>query len=369
MAGVLVHEWIAQSGGSENVLQAFSEMYPEADIVCLWNESEGRFDPARLRESWLAGSPLRHRKALALPFMPAVWRFRPNRGYDWALISSHLFAHHVHFRDQPADFDRFVYVHSPARYIWAQEQDARGGGPLVRVAAQAFKPLDRRRAQQSGSRYAANSAFIRGRVRECWQVDAEVIYPPVDVLQIQAVTDWRERLTAADAATFEQLPPGYFLGASRFVGYKRLDLVIRTGELAGRPVVLAGRGPEMERLRQLAAGARVPVHVVEHPSRALLYALYQQAGLYVFPAVEDFGIMPVEALAAGAPVLAQRIGGTAETIVPGLSGALSEFRSEQEMKAAADEAMATSREARLKFARQFSLERFRHEIACWTGRP
>src|SRR5919107_4477049 len=209
MAGVLVHEWIAQSGGSENVLQALAEMYPEADIVCLWNESEGRFDPERLRESWLARTPLRYSRALALPVMPAVWRLRSNRGYDWALISSHLFAHHVHFRNQPADFDRFFYVHTPARYIWAPEQDPRGGNPLVRVAAEALKPLDRRRAQQAGH-YAANSAFVRGRVRECWQGEAQVIYPPVDVLEVQAVADWREHLTPAEAATLEQLPPCYF---------------------------------------------------------------------------------------------------------------------------------------------------------------
>ena len=70
MAGVLVHEWISQSGGSENVLQAMSEVYPDADIVCLWNDSIGRFPPERLRESWLARSPLRRSKAAALPFMP-----------------------------------------------------------------------------------------------------------------------------------------------------------------------------------------------------------------------------------------------------------------------------------------------------------
>jgi glycosyltransferase involved in cell wall biosynthesis len=299
--------------------------------------------------------------------MPLVWRGRRNRGYDWALISSHLFAHHVRFRHQPVDFDRFVYVHTPARYIWAPEQDARGGNPLVRAAAEAFKPLDRRRAQQPAS-YAANSEFIRARLQECWQVDARVIYPPVDVAAIQAVADWRERLTPEESELLAGLPADYFLGASRFIPYKRLDLVIRTGELAGRPVVLAGRGPEAARLQQLAAAASVPVHFVDHPSRELLYALYQQAALYVFPGVEDFGIMPIEALAAGAPVLAQSVGGTAETIVPGVSGAVSEFFSEQEIAPAAEAAMSTPREVRTAYAQQFSLKRFQDEITSWTGR-
>jgi len=367
MTGVLVHEWIAQSGGSENVLQAFAELYPAADIVCLWNESTGRFDPERLQESWLARSPLRHQRALALPLMPAVWRRRRNRGYDWALISSHLFAHHVRFRDQPPDFERFVYVHTPARYIWAPEQDARGGNPFVRVAAEAFKPLDRHRAHEGGH-YAANSEFIRSRLTDCWGVDSEVIYPPVDVSGIQSVTDWREHLAPAETAVLADLPADFFLGASRFIPYKRLDLVIRTAELAGRPVVLAGRGPERARLEQRAAEASVPVHFVEHPSRALLYALYQQAALYVFPAVEDFGIMPVEAMAAGTAVLAQRLGGTAETVVSGVSGALSDFRSDQEMREAAEQAMSAPRAARAAHAQRFSLERFREEVIAWTGR-
>lgn len=367
MTGVLVHEWIAPSGGSENVLQAFAEMYPGTDIVCLWNDSEGRFDPTLLRESWLALTPLRRRRALALPLMPATWRLPSNHGYDWALISSHLFAHHVCFRGQPADFERFVYVHTPARYIWAPEQDGRGGSPLVRVAAAAFKPLDRHRAQEGGH-YAANSEFIRSRMMKCWEVDARVIHPPVDVTEIQAVADWRELLTPAEAEVLAELPADYYLGASRFIPYKRLDLVIRCAELSGRPVVLAGRGPERARLEQRAAEATVPVYFVEHPSRALLYALYQRAALYVFPAVEDFGIMPVEALAAGAPVLAQRVGGASETIVPGVSGALSEFRSDQEMFDAAEEAMATSRAVRIAHAQRFSQERFRDEITTWTGR-
>ena len=87
-------------------------------------------------------------------------------------------------------------------------------------------------------------------------------------------------------------------------------------------MVLAGRGPELGRLRYAAAAARVPVPFVDRPSAALLRALYQQAAVFVFPAIEDFGIMPVEAMAAGAPVLAQEMGGTAESVVPGLTGAL-----------------------------------------------
>lgn len=166
MTGVLVHEWIAKAGGSENVFEAFTRLFPEADMMCLWNDSSGRFDESRLRETWLARTPLRHSKVAALPFMPSTWRRLSAQGYDWALISSHLFAHHARFEGVDAD-RRFVYVHSPARYIWTPELDLRGRGPLARAASAALRPLDRRRAQET-RRFAANSAFVQRRVADTW---------------------------------------------------------------------------------------------------------------------------------------------------------------------------------------------------------
>ena len=366
MAGVLVHEWISQSGGSENVLQAMSEVYPEADIVCLWNDSIGRFAPERLRESWMARSPLRRSKVAALPFMPTTWRKQKNLGYDWALISSHLFAHHVRFNPQPGDFRRYVYVHTPARYIWAPELDGRGRSHPARTIAAALKPLDRRRAQQPAI-YAANSNFVRRRIGVAWGLEARVIYPPVEVTAIQQVEDWTVRLDEKDSAVMAGLPQGYLLGASRFVPYKRLDLVIRAGEAADRPVVLAGRGPELSRLRLAAATASVPVHFVDCPSVALLRALYQKAALFVFPAVEDFGIMPVEAMAAGAPVLAQAVGGATETVVPGLTGALSTFGSRAAIRDGVATALSTAGADCRRHAGTFRAERFREEIRAWIG--
>jgi glycosyltransferase involved in cell wall biosynthesis len=366
MPGVLVHEWISQSGGSENVLQAMSEVYPDADIVCLWNDSVGRFPQERLRESWLARSPLRRSKAAALPLMPAVWRKQRNLGYDWALISSHLFAHHVRFNPQPGDFRRYVYVHTPARYIWAPELDGRGQGRAARTLAAALKPLDRRRARQAAT-YAANSDFVRRRMESAWGVEGTVIHPPVDVTGIQSVADWSCRLNALESTVLEGLPDGYVLGASRFVPYKRLDLVIQAGEAADRPVVLAGGGSELTRLRMIAREATVPVHFVDRPSTALLRALYQRAAVFVFPAVEDFGIMPVEAMAAGAPVVAQAVGGTAESVVPGLTGALCTFTSRAAMKEGVNCAISTRRVDRCRHARSFRAERFRNEIQAWVG--
>lgn len=366
MTGVLVHEWIAQEGGSENVLQAMAEAFPTTDIVCLWNDSTGRFDPTRIRESWLARTPLRRSKALTLPLMPLTWRMLRDRGYDWALISSHAFAHHARFRGTPQDFRRMVYVHTPARYVWTRAFDARGNNPLARVASQALRPLDRARARE-GAEFAANSDFVRRRIQATWGVDARVIYPPVRVERIQSVPDWREHLEAHETRVLRTLPDGFLLGASRFIPYKRLEEVIRVGEVTGRPVVLAGKGPSRPMLEEAAASARAPVHFVDAPSEQMLYALYQQAAAFVFPAVEDFGIMPVEAMAAGAPVLAQAAGGVAESVVPDRTGALIRFDSADEIREGLERALATDRSDRLQRAKEFSSARFRDEIEVWVG--
>jgi glycosyltransferase involved in cell wall biosynthesis len=365
MSGVLVHEWISQAGGSENVLEAMSNIYPDADIFCLWNDSRGRFADTRVKESWLARTPLRRCKSLALPLMPVTWRALQNKGYDWALISSHLFAHHARFADQPDGFRRYVYVHTPARYIWNPELDARGSNVAARAVSKALRPLDRKRANESGS-FSANSRFVRDRMRAAWGIDAQVIYPPVAVERIQSVVDWRTQLEETELAALAGLPRDFVLGASRFIPYKRLDLVIKTGERVGLPVVLAGKGPELPVLRELAVRSSVPVHFVLAPSDAMLYALYQRTSVFVFPAVEDFGIMPVEAMAAGAPVLAQAVGGTAETVAPGRTGALICFESADDLKSGIEQAIGTSREDRLDRARGFSMSRFSAKIADWV---
>src|SRR5690606_23178144 len=140
-----------------------------------------RFDP--VHETWLAHTPLRGHKALALPLMPAVWRSLPRRDTDWVLTSSHLFAHHARFRGAAREAPRLVYAHTPARYIWAPDLDVRGDSIPARLVSRALMPLDRRRAQEPVA-IAANSEFIAKRIALAWEREAEVIYPNVDVARL-----------------------------------------------------------------------------------------------------------------------------------------------------------------------------------------
>lgn len=361
LAGILVHEWLSARGGSENVFEVLSDAFPDAERWCLWNESDGRF--SGVNETLLARTPLRGRKALSVPFMPLAWRMLPQRDVEWVLCSSHAFAHHARFRGPAGDAPKFVYAHTPARYVWAPDTDERGAHPVTRAASAALKPLDRRRAQEPRA-IAANSAYVAQRIMDTWERKATVIYPPVDVERFAR----EPMLTDRERRQLDLLPESFILGASRFVEYKRLDEVIRAGALGGLPVVLAGGGPQESQLRVLASDAPVPVTFIIDPSQELLAELYRRARLLVFAPVEDFGIVPVEAMAAGTPVIVNGRGGAAESVIDGVTGVHVTEWGDDELLAAVHGAAALSSEACRVRAGEFGVDAFTNSIAGWMGR-
>lgn len=361
MAGILVHEWLARHGGSENVFEVLSNSFPDAERFCLWDDSDGRFPG--VRETVLARTPLRRSKAAALPFMPTVWRHLPSRQADWVLCSSHLFAHHARFAGAAREAPKLVYAHTPARYIWTPELDDRGRGIVARSVSAVFRPLDRRRAQEPVG-IAANSAFIAQRIADTWEREAIVIHPPVDVA---AFAGGPRELDPAEIATLAQLPSEFLLGASRFVPYKRLERVIDAGVAAGVPVVLAGNGPDADRLAAFAADRRERVVFVRDPSSALLTELYRRALAVVFPTIEDFGIVPVEAMATGTPVVANAIGGTAETVIDGVTGALVHEWTRSELSLAVSRAVDADSAACVARAFEFDTPVFVDRITNWVA--
>ena len=363
MGGVIVNEWIEQVGGAERVLDAVAAEFPDAQILCPWSDAPERFPEGRVTESWMARTPIRRHKALAIPFLLEHARRLPSQDVDWMLCMSHLFAHQARMRAAVGDVPKYVFTYSPARYIWNPEADRRGSGVLQRGVAGPLRTLDRRRAQEA-VKIAAVSAFIAARIERCWDRESTVIHPPVDVATFMQNDD---ELTAEEQRQLDSLPEGYLLGASRFVLYKRLDLAIEAGVASGLPVVLAGDGPDLERLRAIAAEHPGLVTFVGRPSLPMLRALYRKALAFVFGPVEDFGIMPSEAMATGTPVVANSIGGAAETVVDGVTGALfrstdaAELRRAVEVAAAADPAACRSR------AMEFDGSAFGTKISDWIG--
>ena len=361
LRGVIAHEWLEPHGGAEKVIDQLALLYPNAPIRSLWNDAPGRFPESRVSETWLAKTPLRRHKGLALPFMPATWRNLGVSDADWILCSSHLFAHHARFSGPGRHADKYVYAYTPGRYIWNPELDSRGQSVAVRLAAVPLRAIDRSRAQEPVA-IAAISEFVQKRIGDAWLRESEVIYPPVDV---RAFENGGFDLTEADQAILDSLPDSFILGASRFIPYKRLDLVISMGVAADVHVVLAGNGPELPALRKQADEHPGTVTFVDRPSHELLAALYRKALAYVFPAVEDFGIMPVEAMATGAAVIASSLGGAAETVVDGTSGVLLDDYSPSSMRDALQRAIALDPADAVVRAREFDQSVFRERMSAW----
>lgn len=331
----------------------------------MWNDAPQRF-PLSIEETWIARSPLRRSKAISLPFLPRAWRSVDLSDVDRVVASSHAFAHHLAARAAEDGMPSYAYVHTPARYVWAPEFDDRGQSRLARAGRSYFKRLDRR-ATSSNVNYAANSEFVRGRIAKAWDQSAAVIYPPVEVTQIQSKPDWRAEVSdVGELKQLVDLPTDFVLGASRLVEYKRLDTAIEVGELLNLPVVIAGSGPDELRLRHIASSSSVPVHFFGYASTEALYALYQAASLFVFMAIEDFGIMPVEAMALGTPVLVNDTGGAKESVTI-LGGGAAVVPYDGDLHAVAEGVISIDMRAAIDGSRAFSLESFNHRVKAWVG--
>jgi len=351
-----VHEWLDNPGGAEQVLRELLATFPGAEVWSLWNRPPASDElGASVRTTWLGRSPVAGHKAAALPLMPMAWRTLPPVDYDAVLTSSYALAHSAKFKGFEGPM--LHYVHTPARYWWTPGVDGRGASRWAAAPRAALRAWDRRMAR-SHEHVAVNSEATRRRVQQFWDVVPRVVYPPVR-------TDFYTPGLPETPVPFDE----YVMGASRWIPYKRLDLVIAAAERLGKPAVIAGSGPMAESLRKQAAAATVPVHLEIQPSDDRLRDLYRGAQALIFPAHEDFGIVPVEAMACGTPVVGPDVGGLVETVMPGVSGTL--------VAAAEFEALARGvrevRDLRLPAesvaaaAQRFGAPRFRGQVADWMN--
>ena len=235
--------------------------------------------------------------------------------------------------------------------------------------ARAIKPLDRARTSDQVS-YAANSQYVAQRIANTWGRRADVVYPPVDVLRIRSGS-WRAELTERDHEVLGAIPEDFVFTASRLVSYKRIDLSIEFAAANDCPLVVAGDGPERQALEGLAAARGVPVTFLGRVSDPLLFALYEKCLMFVFLAIEDFGIMPVEAMASGAPAVVRSAGGARESVDRlGGGDVLDPGAGPGESRDAFDSALAVPRGPVLADkAEYFSNEAFRARIIEWAQLP
>jgi glycosyltransferase involved in cell wall biosynthesis len=257
---------------------------------------------------------------LLLPLMPLVWRALDLSSTKLVVTSSHACVNAI----SAPGARRISYVHTPMRYVWywRLERD-RVGAPvrwLLPVAAPVFRVLDRWWSGRVDT-VVANSGFVAARIQAAYGRDAVVIPPPVDTEFFSPSESLERPLSPASAG--EASPPadrdGPFVLAGRLVAYKQARVVIESANRAAVPLAVAGNGPELPVLRELAGPT---VSFVVDPSDEELRELFRAGRALLFPGVEDFGMIPVEAQACGMPVIARDEGGARETVVDGVTGLL-----------------------------------------------
>jgi glycosyltransferase involved in cell wall biosynthesis len=306
----LVHDWLTGMRGGERVLLELCRLFPTATVhTLLWNR--GSVDPeieSRVRQTSflqkLPGVARGYRKYL--PLFPAAARSLSVAGADLVLSSSHAVAKGVRVaRGVP----HVSYVHTPMRYLWDETGSYfrfGSGGAWKRAALALVKPYLRRfdvETAREVDHFIANSENVRGRIRKFWGADAATIPPPVD-------TDFFTPACHAE-------PGDYYLIVSSLEPYKRVDLAVEAFRQLRRPLVIAGSGT-LE--RELRASAPANVRFAGRVSDEQLRGLYRGCRALIFPGVEDFGMVPVEAQACGKPVICYGSGGVTESVTNGETG-------------------------------------------------
>ncbi|MCM2323991.1 MAG: glycosyltransferase [Oligoflexia bacterium] len=351
----LVHDWLTGMRGGENVLEAIAEAFPRSELFTLIYVP-GKISPEltilKRHTSPLQKVPqVERRYRHLLPVMPwAIEKFDLS-GFDLVISSSHCVAKGV--RKAPGAV-HVSYIHAPMRYIWDRYDDYFGPGRAslpVRLAASAVRgPLQKwDRAVSSPERVdllISNSRFIADQVRAAYGRESKVIYP------------------FADQSRFlgKRQPGRNYLMVTAFAPYKRVDLAVEAFNRLKLPLIVVGSGQEGDRLKKKAGET---VDFIGHLSNAAIAELYARCKAFVFPGLEDFGITPVEAMAAGAPVIAFGEGGAAETVTS-KTGVLFrpqtvEALMDAVMKVEKGEVVFTEEDCRSRAA-EFSKQRFQKEL-------
>ncbi|HWF51430.1 MAG TPA: glycosyltransferase [Solirubrobacteraceae bacterium] len=345
----IVHDYLNQRGGAERVVLELSEMWPQAPIYTSLYRAESTFpgfEGHDVRATVLDRLPIDRGFRNLFPLYPAAFHMLGTIDADVVLASSSGWAHMA--RVDPNAL-HIVYCHTPARWLYSDEhltiQDARSMREgMARPALGPFRRVDRKAALRADL-YIANSATVRRRIRSQYGIDAVVVPPPVDIDRFRP-TPRGERL----------------LAVSRLLPYKHVELLVRAATRAGMGLDVVGQGPLLPTLREIA-GPSVTLHGGVDDD--VVAELMQACSAVCVAAEEDFGLVAVEAQAAGKPVVAYGRGGSLETVDDGLTGVFFHERTEESVIAAitASECLDTSPERIAERARRFSPAAFRARLA------
>lgn len=303
----LVHDYLIQDGGAERVLRAFAEIWPEAPIFVLFYDRKRwkEFRDRDVRTSVLQGMPgVLNYYRWTLPLMPAATEHHDLGAFDVVVSSASAFAKGIVTRP---DALHISYCHTPTRYLWTDThsyiKDLRTNRFvkfMLPFMLTSLRMWDRTSALRV-DKFIANSKTVASRIKKYYEREADVIYPAVD----------------CGAFTIADTVGNFFLAGGRLVAYKRFDLAIEAANRLGVPLMIFGTGPYEDRLRKMA---KKNVTFLGHISDQEKAKLLSECIAFLHPQLEDLGLLPLEVMASGRPVIAYGKGGALETVVEGKTG-------------------------------------------------
>lgn len=346
----IVHDWLNQLGGAEDVLETLAEMFPQAPIhtSMYWREGMPRaYRSWDIRTTWMDHLPhiYRHHQPY-LPLYPLAFGGLDLSDYELVLSNKSGFCHSV----QTGAATHVCYCLTPTRYVWdfADYAAREALSDALKIALRPLITLLRRwdyRAAQGVDHFIAISHEVQARIRRYYNRESVIIHPPVETTRFQP------------GSTRDS----FYLIVSRLIPYKRLDLAVRAFNQLGLPLVIAGAGRDRETLQALADPnitflGRVPDDDLPD--------LFARCRAYILPGLEDFCITPVQAQAAGRPVIAYGAGGALDTVVEGQTGIFFREQTPEALAAAvsAFDAEAVSPGECVESARRFDVEVFKRQL-------
>lgn len=309
MRVAIVHDWLVTNAGAEKVLRALIEIYPNADIFSIVDflsdtDREAVLMGKRAKTSFIQKLPYakKHFRSY-FPLFPMAIESFDLSGYDLIISSSWAVAKGVKKHKNQLHIS---YCYTPIRYAWdLYDEYTKNLKPLkklfVKITLSYLRKWDIKTLNRVDY-FIADSKFVQERIKRIYNRDSVVIYPPVDTRNF----------------TFNPNKEDFYLSASRLVSYKKTKLIVEAfNEMPEKKLVVIGSGEEYETIKKIA---KTNILVLGYQEKEILIENMQKAKAFVYAAVEDFGIVPIEAMACGTPVIALNIGGTAETVIDGKSG-------------------------------------------------
>lgn len=365
----IVHDYLNQYGGGERVLEALYELYPEATVyTSIYDEklmsSWLKIPPKKIKTNFISKLPFHNYLSKHYFFLyPLAFRFQNLEGAD-LIISTSSYA--SKFVKGKKESKHISYLHTVPRFLWGYDTELsryyrrpfdRLLAPLYAVLVPIFKFFLKRSdysAAQKIDYLLVDSNEVKKRVKKHYGRDSEVIYPPVDV----------ERFAKREG---EEKKEDYYIIVSRLGGYKKVDIAVLAFNKLGKRLKVVGEGPQLPLLKKIAAPN---IEFFGRLSDTEVTRLLKGAKALVFPTLEDFGIVPVEAMAAGVPVIAYGAGGALETVVEGKTGV---FFAEQTRESIIEaikkfETMKIDPQICIEQAKKFSKEVFKDKIKAFVNK-